>query len=82
MGREAEGLDAAADRQGHLLKLDETLVLVGAEFKVLPLFVHLGLNTVDHFLDLLRLLVDVHDATRAYGLCIAKLGGGMAEDIV
>lgn len=79
---EAQRLETRAYGKGHLLKLDKTLVLVGAELKVLPLLVDFLLLAVDHLLDLLRLLVYIDDATRTDSLCIAKLGGRVPQDVV
>jgi hypothetical protein len=79
---EAQRLQSRANCESHLLKLDEALVLVGAELKVLPLLVYFLLLAIDHLLDLLRLFMYVDDAARADCLCVSVLGGCVPQDIV
>jgi hypothetical protein len=82
VGLESQLLDGGADCQRNLLELDEALVRVRAQLKVLPVLVDLGLLAVDHLLDLLRLGDLVDNASRADGLCVAKVFRGIAQDLV
>lgn len=78
---ETQRLQAGAYSESHGLELDEALVLVRAELKVLPLLVDLLLLAIDHLLHLLGFLMDVHDAARANSLCVAKFARRVTQNV-
>lgn len=82
VGLVAEVGKSRSHSQSHLLELDKTLVTIGAQLEVLPFLVHLLLPAINHLLDFLRLFVNVDDFARTNSLCVAKLGGRVAQDIV
>jgi hypothetical protein len=68
--------------EAKLLIFDKADVCVAAELRELPLLVLGDLLAIDNLLDLLDLLVGLDQGAVTQSLCVAKLLGAAAENVV
>lgn len=79
--REAQLPQTGADRQSQLLELDKSVEAVSAHLEVGPLLLRLLLLAVDHFFNLLHLIMHLDKLARADKLGVAIFVGGIFEDV-
>jgi len=78
----AKSAVARGNLEAELLVLDEADVCVAAELRELPLLVLGSLLAIDNLLDLLDFLVSLDQSAVTQGLCVAKLLGAAAKNVV